>query len=267
MLFSVCKICGLAYHNSELLPTYKKVIPGKIEIGEGISEHSETAKDYYRRAYFEAIDFVVEAVNNRFKQKGYNMLQNLETLLTTENHQSALKEVTEFYTSDFIPDCLQSQLSLFHSSWDPKIQKDLKSVISFLQSLSAVKKEYFSEVIKVIKLILVMPATNATSERSFSALRRVKTWLRSTTSQVRLNWCMLLYVHKTERIVYLYRPLQMSLLQSNQSFWTIQTINNAHYTFFFHFYDSWLNKKNQTISSHLSILAHNIKKKKCIIYY
>ena len=41
-----------------------------------------------------------------------------------------------------------------------------------------------------------MPATNATSERSFSALRRVKTWLRSTTSQVRLNWCMLLHVHK-----------------------------------------------------------------------
>ncbi len=141
----------------------KRKVPRRFEIGEGIPEHSETATDYYRRAYFEAIDFVVEAVNNRPKQKGYNMLQNLEALLTTKNHQSTLKEVTEFYTSDFIPDRLQSQLSLFHSSWDPKIQKDLKSVISFLQSLSAVKKEYFSEVIKVIKLILVMPTTNATN--------------------------------------------------------------------------------------------------------
>ena len=47
-----------------------------------------------------------------------------------------------------------------------------------------------------MKLILVMPATNATSERSFSALRRLKTWLRTTTSQARLNWCMLLHVHK-----------------------------------------------------------------------
>ncbi len=65
-------------------------------------------------------------------------------MMQHENHQSALKEVTEFYTSDFIPDCLQSQLSLFHSSWDPK-KKNLKIVISFLQSLSAVKKEYFSE--------------------------------------------------------------------------------------------------------------------------
>ncbi len=43
---------------------------------------------------------------------------------------------------------------------------------------------------------------------------------------------------KTERIVYIYRPLQMSLLLEmtvTQSFWTIQTINNTHYTIFFIF--------------------------------
>ena len=42
---------------------------------------------------------------------------------------------------------------------------------------------------------IVMPATNAISERSFSALRHLKTWLRSTMHQSRLNWCMLLHVH------------------------------------------------------------------------
>ena len=47
-----------------------------------------------------------------------------------------------------------------------------------------------------MKLILVMPATNATSERAFSGLRRVKTYLRSTMSQRRLNHLMLLHVHK-----------------------------------------------------------------------
>lgn len=44
--------------------------------------------------------------------------------------------------------------------------------------------------------ILVMPATNATSERSFLVLRRVKTYLRSTMSQRRLNHLMTLAVHK-----------------------------------------------------------------------
>ena len=41
-----------------------------------------------------------------------------------------------------------------------------------------------------------MPATNATSERSFSALRRVKNYLRSTMTQQRLNNLMVLHVHK-----------------------------------------------------------------------
>ena len=42
----------------------------------------------------------------------------------------------------------------------------------------------------------MMPATNAESERSFSAVRRIKTYLRSTMSQQRLNHLMLFHVHK-----------------------------------------------------------------------
>ena len=47
-----------------------------------------------------------------------------------------------------------------------------------------------------------MPATNATSERSFSALRRVKSYLRTQMGQERLNNSMVLHVHKdfTEKI-------------------------------------------------------------------
>ena len=46
------------------------------------------------------------------------------------------------------------------------------------------------------KLLLVMPATNSTSERSFSCMRRVKSYLRSTMTQERLNHLMILHVHK-----------------------------------------------------------------------
>ena len=47
-------------------------------------------------------------------------------------------------------------------------------------------------------LLLVMPATNAGSERSFSAVRRIKTYLRSTMTQQRLtDHLMLLHVHKS----------------------------------------------------------------------
>ena len=52
------------------------------------------------------------------------------------------------------------------------------------------------QVKQLLQLILVMPATNATSERSFSALRRLKSYLRSTMGNERLNHLMVLHVHK-----------------------------------------------------------------------
>ena len=53
-----------------------------------------------------------------------------------------------------------------------------------------------SQVATLVKLVLVMPATTTISEHSFSALRRTKTYLRSTMLQERLNATMVLHVHK-----------------------------------------------------------------------
>ena len=55
-----------------------------------------------------------------------------------------------------------------------------------------------SEVCTLTLIILVMPATNAVSERSFSALRRVKLYLRSTMTQRRVNNIMVLHVRKDQ---------------------------------------------------------------------
>ena len=59
-------------------------------------------------------------------------------------------------------DRLQAQLITLHCSDD---ERDLQSIVSFLKNLNEIDKSYYSEVIKI--------ATNALSERSFSALRRV----------------------------------------------------------------------------------------------
>ena len=54
----------------------------------------------------------------------------------------------------------------------------------------------------LVKLLLVTPATNATSERCFSAMKRVKTYLKNSTSYNRLNHLMFLHVYcdKTDAI-------------------------------------------------------------------
>ena len=125
------------------------------------------------------------------------MLQKLEAVLFSGDSDSCnLSEIVQFYASDFRSvDVLGTQLTLLRSAMKDE-DINLKSILLYLQSLSSEQREYFAEVIKLVKLILVMPATNATSERSFSALRRLKTWLRATEAQQRLNWCMVLHVHK-----------------------------------------------------------------------
>ena len=55
-----------------------------------------------------------------------------------------------------------------------------------------------SEVGKILELVLVLQATNATSERNFSKMGLIKTPIRSTMSHERLNHCMIFSTHKEE---------------------------------------------------------------------
>ena len=58
-------------------------------------------------------------------------------------------------------------------------------------------KDLFSEVNNLLQLFLTVPVTTATSERTFSSLRRVKSYLRTTMTRERLNHLLLLYCHKS----------------------------------------------------------------------
>ena len=66
----------------------------------------------------------------------------------------------------------------------------------YILSLSENERTLIGEVVTLLKLILVLPSTNAVSERSFSGMRRLKMYLRTTMTQERLNHLLLLHIHK-----------------------------------------------------------------------
>ena len=70
------------------------------------------------------------------------------------------------------------------------------STIAEIQSSSPLTLGVFSEVVKLIKVFMIIPITTATAERSFSSLRSLKSYLRSTMTQCRLNNILLLHCHK-----------------------------------------------------------------------
>ena len=76
----------------------------------------------------------------------------------------------------------------------------MQDILLYFCSLSTGQGALISEVEALAQLVLVMPATNATSECTFSALRRVKTYLRTAMTQQQLNHLVLLHIHRDRSI-------------------------------------------------------------------
>ena len=162
----------------------KRKAPRDLDVGHGDAYHSPTIQEHYRRQYFEAIDVVVARIQVRFDQPGYAIYRNLESLLlkaaNQENYSTELQEVVSFYGNDFNESELSTQLQLFGTHFAQESQNDkitLQEVLKFLQSLSVGQRAFFRQVCFVARLILVMPATNAGSEWSFSTMRRIENYL------------------------------------------------------------------------------------------
>ena len=134
---------------------------------------------------------VLQGIRERFDQPGYQIYCKLECLLLKAaqnvDHSDELRFVLEHYSNDFKSDLLKVHLDLFTANFEtPDIDRTsitLQDVITYGKTLTEAQKDLMSEVCLLLKLILVMPATNAVSERSFSALRRIKTFLRTTMTQ------------------------------------------------------------------------------------
>ena len=185
------------------LPRRRKQ-PARFEDGMASGYYHSAPQDLFRQVYYEAVDNTVQCLKTRFDQPGYQMYCNLEQLLIkasmNNDFEQNCKVICTFYKDDFNPEHLRLQLRTFgtnfqsyHDSSDSPTVFEIKK---YIKNLTQAQRDLLDQVVTILKLILIMPATNATSERSFSALRRVKTYLRSTMGQDRLNDLMLLHVHK-----------------------------------------------------------------------
>ena len=91
---------------------------------------------------------------------------------------------------------LLRQLDVLRDSCRDKHVNTVRDVCSCLMVFGSMYDEVFSDVSRLIRLFLVIPATSATAERSVSVMRRLKTYLRSTMTTERLNSVMVLQTHK-----------------------------------------------------------------------
>ena len=166
------------------LPRQKRA-PSRFEIGTGPPSYPTTSQEHYRRIYFEAIDVMVNAIDNHFNQASFDVYAKMESLLVKclncQDYSTELHFLGTNYGEDVDVRTLNVQLEIFKV-----LMKD--GEFTFLDDM-------ISKIITICKL-LVNPATSAAGERSFSSARRLKTWLRSTMTQTRFSNLTILNTHK-----------------------------------------------------------------------
>ena len=100
----------------------KRKAPRHLEVGSGKAFYPTTVKDFYSQHYFECLDFIINAIKDRFDQPGYKALKQLENLLIKaargEEYKDELESVVDHYGNDFTQSSLQLEIliSAFASS-------------------------------------------------------------------------------------------------------------------------------------------------------
>ena len=168
----VCKKAELLGINDPQLPRQRK-LPHRYDDGLSRGDFAATPKMHFKLCYLEAIDLIVNCVEERFNQPGYQIYRMLETLLLKacmqEELEESLEAVCTFYKDDFQMDLLHSQLQTFAVHFKEVMVKEsattgnfsIFDVKKYFLSLSHGQSSLLSQVRRLLQLILIMPATKA----------------------------------------------------------------------------------------------------------
>ena len=100
------------------------------------------------------------------------------------------------YKDDTDPMHVQTEDFSMSTMFQRSNSKNFSDILEHLESLHPTKCALIPNLLTIVHLILINPATSCTPERSFSVARRIKTWLRSTMATKRFNNLSILSIHK-----------------------------------------------------------------------
>lgn len=155
-------------------------------------------KTNYKRLFYEIIDTILVKIDERFSEV-HNLkfmgLLDFEKFLYYKDYfpQDKFSSLKQTYGQYFEFPKLKSELSIIYSS-DQFYQTHIYKLLEYLKETDLTT--VLPQVTKLCTLILTIPATSASAERSFSALKRIKTYLRNNQTQNRLSNLSLLSIEK-----------------------------------------------------------------------
>lgn len=174
-----------------------------------------TPEDYYRcTIYIPLLDSIIADMTSRFSNKEKDVLglsHLIPSLFLTATSASntattaALEAAVAHYTSflnctdpTMAVQVVRSEFENWKNYWSDiqhKYPDDLPStaIDTYLQC----DDKFYPRIKTLLKILSTLPVSVATTERSFSTLRILKTWIRAAMSEDRLTGLALLYIHRS----------------------------------------------------------------------
>ena len=161
----------------------------------------DSAEVYYKRALaIPFIDNVIEQLENRFNKESRNCAELLllaPSLTVTDEFNPATAYQSMLTWECHLPSSVQleNELLRWKSFWKRRLQAGDDIPDNLLDTMCSVCKEDFPNIFSLLCIACALPVGSCEAERSFSALRRTKTFLRSKMATVRLTALTLMTQH------------------------------------------------------------------------
>ena len=158
--------------------------------------HNDQPSDYYRiNVFYPFIDHVVGELETRFsiQHEGLIAAQNLLPLYLpklTDRHIEKIKD----YFSKHLDFSEKSNFDAELARWKMKHAMEPESEQE--GAMPDCSPQEFPAIHKVLSIFLTTPVGSVSCERSFSALRRLKLWTRSSMTEDRLSGLAMLLIHR-----------------------------------------------------------------------
>ncbi|XP_063235854.1 52 kDa repressor of the inhibitor of the protein kinase-like [Bacillus rossius redtenbacheri] len=172
---------------------------------------TDDAECYYRAIYNSMLDFILIDMKSRFSEdclKSFDIRLLVPHILLNRSKDVDFRERLKAIASrfSFIQDNqesvlfakLEGEVCVWEAKWfrELKASDEVEVPKTAMEAILKCEEEMFPTIFKLLKILVTLPISVATAERSFSTLRRSKTWLRSRILEERLNGLCLLHIHR-----------------------------------------------------------------------
>lgn len=158
-------------------------------------------EDYYRLSIFiPFVDHFISHLKERFL-KHKNVLKKIQNILPKfiiDLDEHELNDTVDVFLAQWpnITDICDSIVKKEALLWQQMCIVSEEKSFTFIDSLHLCNSAIFPNIHNMLKVCATLPVSVASAERSFFSLKRIKSYLRNATGEIRLNGLAALNIHR-----------------------------------------------------------------------